>query len=377
MADENIFVLPSADQFDELNSHLVGLYEAKVGKSIKAYSWAQVQQYVRRGFAKKIFAIGDQLSCQKGDKTLYWDIIGIDYDTPADPRFTHSLTLQLHNCLPILMQFDAPEALYYCHSLLEAGTHHFEVSGTNYQFTTSEDIAAGSQLMLAFTGNVPSGITVADTKGGAVSEGSIAVTAGSGGEQLNDNYLNDINRVQYGNDNYGESAIRQWLNSSAAAGSFWTPQNDFDRPPNWHTGEGGTTKQAGFMNDLDADFLAVLGNVTKITAKDNSGSNTTTEKFFPLSRSEVYGGLENSVNEGAAYPYYVNYSGLGNTAGIGADSNRIRYRNDTEPPTPQNWWLRTPYYSDAFSVRYILQDGTISNVYARGNINVAPACCVI
>lgn len=131
------------------------------------------------------------------------------------------------------------------------------------------------------------------------------------------------------------------------------------------------------MNDLDADFLAVLGNVTKITAKDNSGFDTTTEKFFPLSRSEVYSGLENSVNEGATYPYYANYSGLDNTAGIGADSNRIRYRNDMEPPTPQYLWLRTPYYSDAYSVRYILQDGSISNVYARDSINVAPACCVI
>ena len=330
-------------------------------------SWKDVQIIVRAGLADKAFPIGTKMYCNRGNVTLKWDVIGIDHDTPADPQFAHSLTLQLHYCFPTAIQFDAPEALYYCETGLEAGTYHFTLSGTDYQFTASADIAAGSQLMLAFTGNVPSGITVADTKGGAVSEGSITVTAGSGGTALDTDYLNDINRVIYGSNNYKESAVRQWLCSSAATGSVWTPQNDFDRPPSW------TSTADGFMNGMDGDFLAVLGNVTKTTAKNSGGSDTTTEKFFLLSRSEVYGGLENSVNEGTPYPYYADYSELGNTAGTGADSNRVKTKNSA----PQNWWLRTSYYSDAYSVRYILQDGSISNVYARGSVSVAPACCVI
>ena len=330
-------------------------------------SWADVQAIVRAGLADKAFPIGTKMYCRKDNVTLEWDVIGIDHDTPADPQFTHSLTLQPHDCFPTFIQFDAPEALYYCETGLEAGTYHFTLSGTDYQFTASADIAAGRQLMLAFTGNVPSGITVADTKGGAVSEGSITVTAGSGGTALDTDYLNDINRVIYGSNNYKESAVRQWLCSSAATGSVWTPQNDFDRPPSW------TSTADGFMNGMDGDFLAVLGNVTKTTAKNSGGSDTTTEKFFLLSRSEVYGGLENSVNEGTPYPYYADYSELGNTAGTGADSNRVKTKNSA----PQNWWLRTSYYSDAYSVRYILQDGSISNVYARGSVSVAPACCVI
>lgn len=47
-------------------------------------------------YLSKVFAVGDQLTCQRGSTTLVWDIIGFDIDTPADKQFTHSMTLQLH-----------------------------------------------------------------------------------------------------------------------------------------------------------------------------------------------------------------------------------------------------------------------------------------
>ena len=50
---------------------------------VKVESWADVQKAVRSGIAGKIFSIGDQLTCQRGNDTLVWDIIGIDHDTPA------------------------------------------------------------------------------------------------------------------------------------------------------------------------------------------------------------------------------------------------------------------------------------------------------
>ncbi len=64
-------------------------------------SWAGVQRMVREGKAKKVFSIGDQLQCEHGDYgVLTWDIIGIDHDEPSDLNFTHSITLQLHDCTP-------------------------------------------------------------------------------------------------------------------------------------------------------------------------------------------------------------------------------------------------------------------------------------
>jgi len=56
----------------------------------------------------KIFQVGDQLLAEFNGTPVVWDIIGIDHDKPTDPRFTHSLTIQSHDCL-LTAQFDAPE----------------------------------------------------------------------------------------------------------------------------------------------------------------------------------------------------------------------------------------------------------------------------
>ena len=65
----------------------------------------------------------------------------------------------------------------------------------------------------------------------------------------------------YGSNNYKESAIRQLINSDKAAGSVWTPQTNYDRPPNWNT------SKAGFLNGLEADFLSAIGKTKKKTVR--------------------------------------------------------------------------------------------------------------
>lgn len=356
------------EQTDKLAVYLAAI-AAKDDGALRPTSWAGVQSLVRNGLASKVFAIGDQLTCQRGNNTLVWDIIGIDHDTPADPQFTHSMTLQLHDCFPTALQFDAPEAFYYAENGLAAGTYHFTIDSTDYQFTLASDVAAGGQLILSFTGSTPTSISVSATVGGAVSEGSVTVTAGSDGSELTG--VNDINRARYGSNNYKESVIRQWLNSSAAAGSVWTPQTDFDRPPSWDA------NTAGFLNGMDADFLAVVGKthitVARNTVSDGGGYDEMDDYFFLPSRSEIYGGVEVSgVDEGTAYPYYADYSDL-SAAGAGADSNRIKYRAGTA----QNWWLRSPAAGYSYYPRLILPTGTVSSYYAGNSFGVALACNII
>ena len=72
-------------------------------------NWADVQKIVRQGRAGRYFSIGDQLVTNKLNTQLIWDIIGIDQDIPVDSTKTHSLTLQLHNCLSSKVVFDATE----------------------------------------------------------------------------------------------------------------------------------------------------------------------------------------------------------------------------------------------------------------------------
>lgn len=358
---------------------------------VKVESWADVQKIVRAGMASKIFSIGDQLTCQRDGIDLVWDIIGIDHDTPADPQYSHSLTLQLHDCFPTVLQFDASEAFYYAENGLEAGTYHFAIDSTydatyndltSYQFTLTQAVPAGGQLTFPWNSRANASTIKVNSFASATSTTAIeqvSVTEGTDGQELGTlaaagdfiNNLNSIHRVRYGSNNYKESAIRQWLSSSAAAGSVWTHQTKFDRPPSW------VSTVDGFMNGMDSDFLAVLGNVTKTTAKntltDGGGSDTTTEKFFLLSRSEVYGGVEISgVDEGTAYPYYADYSDL-SAAGTGADSNRIKYKNGSA----QYWWLRTPYPGNGYSGRTVHTTGIVADSNVYNDSGIAPTCCII
>ena len=374
-----------SEKMDTQNRFLAALVTAQ-GGALKPTSWAEIQALVRAGLHKNAFSIGDQLVCKKGNDDLVWDIIGIDHDTPTDSQFTHSMTLQLHDCLPSAMQFGASEALYYAESGLDAGTYNFTIQnydttyggGKTYQFELQNDVPAGGQLTFGWSYNTQASaakITAYNDEGTQIEQ--VGVTEGSGGTSLgttdgNSTNVNHISRARLGSNNYKESAIRQFLNSSAVAGSVWTPQTKYDRPPSWNS------NTAGFMKDIDSDFLAVLGASPKVvalnTVTDGGGSVTiNNDKFFLLSRSEVYGGTENNINEGEPYPYYSNYSDL-SAAGTGDDSNRIKYRSGTA----QVWWLRSPYSAYGYSVRCVATSGSVTNSNnAYYSYGVAPACNII
>lgn len=375
-----------AEKMDIMNQFLAAIATGQ-GGSLKPTSWSDVQALVRKGLASKVFAVGDQLTCQRGSTTLVWDIIGFDIDTPADKQFTHSMTLQLHDCLPGT-QYDAPEALFYCETALAAGTYNFTLlagydttygGGKTYQFTLTKEVPAGGQITFPWNWNTQASTTKVSTYKSRTDTAAIetvGVTEGTGGTNLGTadgktTNMNHSHRIRYGSNNWVESAMRQYLNSDKAAGSVWTPQTKFDRPPSWNA------STAGFMNGLDADFLAVIGKTTKVTCRntvtDGGGSDTTKDKFFLLSRREVFAGNEvSNVTEGEPYPFYSDYSDYTN-ANAGADKNRIKYRGGS----PQWWWLRTPHTGYGGNVRRVSTDGSLNDYGASGSGGVAPACNVI
>lgn len=350
-------------------------------------TWQGVRQLVRSGKAKDVFAIGDQLTCQRAGTTLTWDVIGIDVDTPADERFTHSLTLQLHDCVTAL-QYDAAEALYYCETALAAGTYNFTLlsgydvdygGGKTYQFALTKEVPAGGQITFPWSWNTQASATKVSTHKSRTDTAAIetvAVTEGAEGTSLgtadgNSTNMNHTHRIRYGSNNWAESAMRQFLNSANAAGSVWTPQTKFDRPPSWNA------NTAGWMNGMDADFLAVIGKTTKVTCRntltDNGGSDTTKDKFFLLSSCEVF--MENevgNVTEGEAYPYYSDYSDY-TSPNMGADSNRVKYRGGSL----QSWVLRTPNHRNGFDITIVNSTGAKGIHGATTKEGVSPACNII
>ena len=379
-----------AEKMDTQNRFLAAIVENQ-GGNLKPTSWANTQALVRSNLIDKIVGIADQFTMQRSSANLVWDVIGKNHDTPADPQYDKSMTLQLHDQFPTAMQFDAPEAFYYCETELPAGTYHFVIDSTydstynnysSYQFTLTQAVPAGGQLTFPWGSNVNASTIKVNSFASATSTTPIeqvAVTQGTGGQGLGTlttagdfaNNLNSIQRVRYGSNNYKESAIRQWLNSDKAKGNVWTPQTKFDRPPSW------AATADGFMYGMDADFLAVIGKTHIIVARntvcDGGGYDEMDDYFFLLSRREVYMGNEVSgVIEGEPYPYYSDYSDL-SAAGTGADSNRIKYRGGTA----QYWWNRTPYAGSGSHVRSVHPTGAMNYSSAYISVGVAPACNII
>jgi hypothetical protein len=286
------------------------------------------------------------------------------------------MTIEMLDVVPSV-QFDGQEAMYYADKILTAGTYTFKCYNVSYQFTTTVDIPAGGVICLTtFSGNVPTTAISYNSRQSTTALETITVTAGSDGTDLgtcDGTTLNHIDRIRYGSNNYKESAIRQWLNSSAAKGSVWTPQTKWDRPPSW------ATSLAGFQSLLDPDLVTIAMPVTKKvnrnTVNEGGGYDEVKDKFWLLSERETFGTGSGTALEGdEAYAYYKDFSDY-TAANSGADKNRIKY-SVTNRSSVQNWWLRSPLVSFAHYVPYVGVSGAYNSYYAYYSHAAAPACCI-
>lgn len=333
--------------------------------------------------------LGDAVVVHETASKMIVTVLGVDQDTPADPQLEHSLTLGWQDCYAEL-QYDSTEALFAFPNGLAAGTYHFTIDSTydttnndysGYQFTLTKAIPQNGVILFPWSYNTKASTTkvssYASTSATSVLE-TVSVTDGTEGTNLGnatiagtpESSINSIHRARYGSNNWKESAMRQLINSGKAAGQVWTPQTKYDRPPNW------VTSTAGFLYGMDPDFVSVIGKVKKRTAKNvaNEGGEyeDSVEKVFLLSRSEVYAGNGNNINEGGPYDYFKDFSNSA-TATSGKDTNRIKYRNGSA----KYWWLRSPVVGIANLVRIISPSGEVNSGSVSGTYGAAPACCIV
>lgn len=344
-------------------------------------TWEGIRRAVALGKAKTLLPVGTQLAVNHSVYgTHLFDVVAHDYLKNAHDPDAHTMTIMQHDVLAG-MQFDAPEAMYYAETQLEAGTYNFTIStyenwvGGTYQFTLTSPVPVGGQICV--TGQPPyqGSITLATVKtySSCTSTTPIetaTIMEGSGGTSLGiygEGALNHTHRVAYGSNNYKESAVRQFLNSSAATGNVWTPQTEFDRPPSW------VTTSAGYKAGLDQDFLAVVCPVALPCAANNTyeapdstvkknTKYTLNDEFYLASCKEVFGSSDDVADNTTVLPYYD-----GATA-----ADRIKYRDGSAA----RWWLRTPYARDANGVRLVNLDGTLHNNGANLAYGLAPACTI-
>lgn len=394
MAIEN-FNLISAKSFDEQNdienTLLAAIVQNETGGDafISPTSWEDIDNMVDLGIAKKQIKIGDQFTCNRDNDEITWDVIGHNCDTLTDPQFANrdNMTLCMHDVYTSI-QFGAGQAFYVTDEGLAAGTYNILISsqpwytadqGKYAQFTLTQALPAGGQMVFTHAQNVTMFGTTFSTYSGPTSTTAIetpTITEGSNGinlgtlTTLEQTSINSSHRIFCGSNNYKNSAIRQWLNSNAAAGSVWQPMTKFDRPPSW------ASTANGFMYGLDEDFIKSIKKthikVARNTLFEGGGYDEMDDYFFLLSKPQVYGGTTvTSVNEGNIYPYFENYSDL-NAAGTGVDKNRIKTRNNNA----QVWWLRSPIVSYGSSVWDVSAAGYVSYGSAAYSGGVAAACTI-
>jgi hypothetical protein len=145
----------------------------------------------------------------------------------------------------------------------------------------------------------------------------------------------DSNRVDYGNNRWSVSNIRQWLNSSGAANEWFTPQHEYDATPdttNVDSVVGAYADDPGFLAGFSDDVkqhFATVSNVTLLSDSDGSGTETTQDKVFLPSYTEM-----NFGNKNSSYP-----EGTALSRKFTNNSSRIKSYNGRD----DSYWMRTPF----------------------------------
>ena len=318
--------------------------------------------------------------------------------TLHDKGKTYGMILQSKDVLYSL-QFDEREAFYYSADGLAAGTYHFTLGAHSwysadvnktFQFTLTQALPAKGQLVFVQSYNAT--LVGASIKSFASATSTtpietVTMSEGSGGTDLGtlDNTtqtaFNCCQRALLGSNRWSTSAMRQHLGSNKVAGSVWSPQTVFDRPPSW------VSNTAGFMHGLDPEFIKICADVELLTCLNTVCDTTTTEgnagtgyeitvdKFFLPSRPELFGGSDNASDKGTVWDFYkLNSDNPSASSVSGADSNRIkRY---TSNGSVGWWWMRSPYAGHGHGVRYVHADGRVHINGANNSYGVAPACVV-
>ena len=373
----------------------------------------EIHEIVRQGEAPNVFSYGDQIMLNYNDGTndyvLPWDIVAFgDYEL-EDGETRPGMVVQSHYAMQGV-QFDASEAIYVASSAMPAGTYNFTI-GTNwgshcvagkiYQFTTTIEIPAGGQVVVGrnnqiYTWGAPDNApstwkihTFASNSATTPLDTNLEVTEGSSGTSLgsiasNTKYstsgVNNLQRAGYGYNRWSQSANRQFYNSSAAAGAWWTPQNPFDRAPEQ------LATVRGFMAGFDEDFLNIIKPVKVTTAlntvsdSDIGASESTYDTFFLPSLEQEYIVPQLAGVEGDFFPYWKERLGLTSPqaqGSAGTNARHIRYAYNAKT-SAQYCRLRSANRGNATNTWYVYTAGTAYYGYlATYALRGCPACVII
>lgn len=304
-------------------------------------TWTAIQSAVQAGDATRYWSVGDEINVacpwvDPSDNTEYnwvWVVadIGTTYKESAPDTPVPSMTLIAKYSLQSAYSFDNKENVTADEATAQAGVYYYGWNGSN---------------MIAL--NLTTGDTIPYGDYTTIWKSSINTTW---------DVFDGIKQSGY--NNWELSNIRQWLNSSASANSWFIPSHVGDTAPSY-------SSQAGFLSGFSAEFQSVLtptrSGTTGNTVTDGGTTYYTYDKMFLPSAYEIKADTSMSA-EGPRFALYANAQ----------DSNRIKYQlNNQSKTTP--WWLRTNFNTRANSERRIMTTGAMKAESPNSWSGIVPVC---
>ena len=378
-----------------MSSSLGVIARAQTGV-VEEMDYNAIKSVVAAGNAPAVFPVGTQLvnTYTGKDGKAYdcpWDVVKADDIAEGETGTTApAMVMQMHYASLEDIQFSAHQAFYVVQeSGLAAGTYNVKMGlnwganvkiGTTYQFTLTKNAPAGARLTGFYNApdTAPTSWKVYVYKDQQKSEllETCNVSAGSAGTNLgtflakpNDN-LNGLHPVGYGDNRWYKSAYRQYLNSDAAAGAWWTPQDNWDMKPDQ------ADTVPGFLSGFSDDFKAALTRTKVVTygntVTDDGSAVVTYDKIFLPSLEEIYYSPQVS-GEGAFWPYWKERTGA-KTPQTLWQTYPLRITRDLEQRTVnRHVRLRSAHRRDG-SVFAVSSRGAIGNWSATSAIRCTTAC---
>lgn len=379
-----------------MSSSLGVIARAQTGV-VEEMDYNGIKAVVAAGNAPAVFPVGTQLvnTYTGKDGKVYdcpWDVVKTDDIAEGETGTTApAMVLQMHYASLEDIQFSAYQAFFVVPEAgLVAGTYNVKMgldwgtnvkNGTTYQFTLAKNAPAGARLTGFYNAPdaAPANWKVYVYKDQQKSEllETCNVSAGSAGTNLGtfltkpNGNLNSLHPVGYGDNRWHKSAYRQYLNSDAAAGGWWTPQDEWDMKPDQ------ADTLPGFLSGFSDDFKNALSRVKVVTygntVTDDGSAVVTYDKIFLPSLQEIYCSPLVS-GEGTYWPYWKERTGAKTPQAL-YQTYPLRITRDLAQRTVgRNVRLRSALRGDSNRAFSVSSSGYVGNWYAFNAYRCVPAC---
>jgi len=391
----------------EALNHLIAHQNAAIDllasdkRAALAHDMAAVAQMCAAGEILEVMDYGDFIDPAWAEgETHYNPAMNLCHEADAeleDGEVIHGAFFEWDKTTPTGVPFDAAEAIYHFDGTEGAGDHYITIAsnygdgwktGTAIQITLANAPAEGDQLVISVGTDSKVDPTAGRTwtvyaKGDTTAKETGTTSNGTAGTELGatstiDGYhtndkVNAPARVVYGYNRWSQSALRQWLNSEAAAGAWWNAQNDWDRPP------AQAATLAGFLSGYEEDvrqFFKPIKVVTVACNADNNVEDITYDRVFLSSLEQMYCVPQFAGKEGAYWEYYKRLLGRTTPAPTGYTYARLKKYALNAPTSAQYCWRRSANRSHAGNAWFVYASGTVSTYDAVTALRCAPSVFV-